>query len=89
MKNLRKVTRVEAISFLILLFIAMPLKYLAGQPDAVRVMGMIHGLLFIAMFALAVMAAGDQGWPKKNILLLLLISSVPFGPFIWDRKLFN
>ena len=89
MKNLRKVTRIEAISFLILIFIAMPLKYFAGHPEAVRVMGAIHGLLFIAMFALAVMASGDEGWPKKNILLLLVISSIPFGPFIWDRKLFN
>lgn len=89
MKNLRILTQIEAISLLILFFIAMPLKYLAGHPEAVRVVGGIHGFLFLAMMSLAVVVSGDLGWPKKRLLLLLVISTIPFGPFIWDRKLFR
>jgi integral membrane protein len=50
-RRLRFVGFVEGVSYLVLLFIAMPLKYWAGMPLAVRVVGMLHGVLFILFFA--------------------------------------
>ncbi len=77
----------EAISFLVLLGIAMPLKYLAGQPEAVRIAGSIHGGLFI-LYILAIVRAAYYGkWPIRWIGEAVVASILPFGPFIFDRKL--
>lgn len=83
----RIVALAEGISFLILLGIAMPLKYMMGMPLAVKIMGSIHGFLFIAFVALA--------WNVKNELLknywwflkALLASVIPFGTFVLDKSL--
>lgn len=66
----------------------MPLKYFAGQPEAVRIVGMAHGVLFLA-YVLAIVHAQIEydGWPMKRSLLLVLASLLPFGPFIVDRKI--
>ena len=81
----RKIAFIEGISFLVLLFIAMPLKYLADLPQYVRITGTIHGILFVAFIAagLAVMAAY-----KKNIFWLLkafIASVLPFGTFVMEK----
>lgn len=82
----RKVGKAEGISFLILLLIAMPLKYLAGQPLAVTVFGSIHGILFISFMVLAYMVKEEQhknfGWLFKAFLASVL----PLGTFIMDRQ---
>lgn len=76
----------EGISFLVLLFIAMPLKYLADLPDAVKYTGWIHGLLFILyMLALANVKFTLQ-WPVKKAAIAFLASLIPFGTFILDRE---
>ena len=82
----RKIAFAEGISFLVLLCIAMPLKYFANMPSPVRIVGMLHGVLFVAfaILALAVMFAY-----KKNILWLakaILASFLPFGTFYMDRE---
>jgi integral membrane protein len=77
----------EGISFLLLLGIAMPLKYLAGIPEAVTYTGWIHGVLFVAFLAMAfeVKSALDKDmiWYAKAFIASVL----PFGTFIFDRQL--
>jgi integral membrane protein len=77
----------EGVSFLVLLGIAMPLKYLAGEPGAVRVVGMAHGLLFVLYVLAAIHAALEYNWSWKRTSLVLLASVVPAGPFIVDAKI--
>lgn len=76
----------EGASFLVLLGIAMPLKYLAGEPGAVRVVGMAHGVLFMLYVAAAVQAATEHGWSWRRTGLVLLASVLPAGPFVVDAK---
>ena len=85
--QLRIVAFLEGMSFLVLLFIAMPLKYLAGQPLAVRVVGLIHGILFLAFVVALFRAARARTWPLRRSGLALLASLLPFGTFVLDRSL--
>jgi integral membrane protein len=77
----------EGVSFLVLVGIAMPLKYLADRPEAVRVVGMAHGILFILYVWAAIQTALAQSWPLKRLALVLLASLLPAGPFVADAKL--
>ncbi len=86
-RQVRVVGMVEGLSFVLLLGIAMPLKYLAGLPQAVRVVGMIHGLLFVVYVAAAMHAGLTLRWPVSRTLLVLAAAIFPGGPFLIDRKL--
>ena len=87
LRQLRLVAFLEGTSFLVLLFVAMPLKYLAGLPLAVRIVGSLHGLLFV-MFLVALYRAGSQrGWPLRRWLIAGVASVVPFGTFVFDGSL--
>lgn len=86
-RQLRLVGLVEGISFLVLLGIAMPLKYLAGLPMAVRIVGMAHGLLFILYMLALVHAQMTIGWPARRVLGLLLAAILPGGTFLADARL--
>lgn len=77
----------EGVSFLVLLLIAMPLKYLAGQPQAVSVVGMAHGVLFMLYLAAAIQAALDHDWTWKRTLLVMVASVLPAGPFVVDARI--
>jgi integral membrane protein len=77
----------EGVSFLLLLGVAMPLKYFAGWPHAVRVVGMAHGVLFMLYVLAAIQAALEHDWPWKRTLLVLVASVLPAGPFIVDAKI--
>ncbi|HEX8361247.1 MAG TPA: DUF3817 domain-containing protein [Longimicrobium sp.] len=84
---LRVLGILEGVSFLLLLGVAMPLKYLAGLPQAVRVVGSAHGLLFV-LFVMAVLHVAVQlRWPLARVAVALLAAVVPFGPFILDGHL--
>jgi integral membrane protein len=87
--RLRIIGFVEGLSFLILLGIAMPLKYFFGQPETVRVVGMAHGLLFVLYVLLVIQVKIEYGWSFKKMLLALLASVIPFGTFWADAKLFR
>jgi integral membrane protein len=78
---------VEAISFMLLVGIAMPLKYLADMPMAVRVVGMIHGILFIIYCVALVNVRLKVKWPAGRVFGYFLIALIPFGPFLVDGKL--
>jgi integral membrane protein len=81
----------EGTSFILLMFVAMPLKYLSGIPDVgkeiVFWVGLIHGLLFIAYAAVTFVAWGQGALTVKLVGLAALASLLPFGPFVLDRKL--
>lgn len=84
---LRKVGHAEAISFLLLLGIAMPLKYIAGMPMGVKVIGWAHGILFVA-FGLALLRAMLVAkWGIGRAAVVFIAALVPFGPFLLDRRM--
>lgn len=85
--RLRAVGLCEGVSFLALLGIAMPLKYLAGLPMAVKVVGWVHGLLFILFLLALVEASLAQRWPWRRVLAAVVAAVVPFGPFVLDAQL--
>jgi integral membrane protein len=87
LRQLRLVALLEGTSFLALLFIAMPLKYLAGLPLAVRVAGSVHGVLFLMFMAVLYRAGTECGWPPRRWLIAFVSSVVPFGTFVFDRSL--
>ena len=87
LRQLRAVALLEGASFVVLLFIAMPLKYLAGLPLAVRIVGSVHGLLFLMLMAALYRAGRERNWPLSRWLLAFVSSIVPFGTFIFDRSL--
>ncbi|WP_164019129.1 DUF3817 domain-containing protein [Pyxidicoccus trucidator] len=83
----RAVALAEGLSFIALLFIAMPLKYLAGMPLGVRVVGMVHGLLFVLyLFALLEVAIACR-WSLVRVLGAFGASLVPFGNFVLEARL--
>lgn len=87
LKLFRRISWAEGISFLVLLFIAMPLKYGLGFALAVKIVGWAHGVLFILYFALGLQAAKAEGWGMSTIGIAVVSSVIPLGPFILDRHL--
>jgi len=83
--NFRIFSFIEAASFLILLFIAMPLKYLAHFPAAVSIVGTIHGAIFLAYLGFVAIIAGKEKWRPGSIFGALAAGVLPFGPFAFDR----
>lgn len=84
---LRSLALVEGSSFLILLFIAMPLKYLAGMPMAVKVAGWAHGVLFVALVAVLLWTMVVARWPMARGALVFIAALLPFGPFLLDARM--
>jgi integral membrane protein len=85
--RLRVIGFVEGISYLALLGIAMPLKYLAGLPMAVRVVGMAHGLLFLLFIAAVIHVAVHRRWTVRRVLWAFASAVIPFGTFVLDAQL--
>jgi integral membrane protein len=83
----RKTALIEGISYLILLFIAMPLKYFFNIPEAVKYFGWIHGVLFLVFFVVLIMASIKYRWSLLRIGIYLIGSVLPFVPFYLDKKL--
>lgn len=84
---LRGVALAEGVSFLLLLLVAMPLKYLAGRPEAVMVVGWAHGVLFVALCALLAYTFAAARWPLSRAALVFAAALLPFGPFVMDRRM--
>ncbi len=85
--RLRALGMIEAVSFLVLLSIAMPLKYFANLPEAVRIVGWVHGILFIGFFVALMLARDAMRWSLRWTALVLLAALLPFGPFVIDGRL--
>jgi integral membrane protein len=87
LRNLRIIAWVEGTSYLVLLGIAMPLKYLADEPGAVRIVGMMHGVLFV-LFCLALVLVWQQRrWSLMRSSLVFASSLVPCATYFMDRHL--
>lgn len=86
-QTLRVVGLLEGLSFLLLLFIAMPMKYMFDNPILVKYVGMGHGVLFILFLIVLFAVCEKQKWSITIFLMGLAASILPFGPFIFDRKL--
>lgn len=82
----RIIALLEGVSYILLLFIATPIKYMADDPTYVRILGMPHGLLFIAYIAIAVLLKPEQQWNNRTFLVILVASLIPFGTFYVDKK---
>lgn len=76
----------EGVSLLVLLFFAMPLKYIYGYEMAVKYVGWIHGLLFIAYLLVGLRTAIKCKWSFLKVVLAVIASLLPFGPMIFDRS---
>lgn len=87
LNRLRSIGTLEALSYLLLLFVAMPLKYLGGWEYGVKVVGPIHGLLWMAYIGLAILGQADYKWHWKTTFWLFIASLLPFGPFVAETKL--
>jgi integral membrane protein len=82
----RIISYLEGISYLLLLFIGVPLKYFGGNEILVKTFGMPHGLLFIAYILLAFFIKPNFNWSNREFVLILIASVIPFGTFYVDRK---
>jgi len=85
LSRFRVLSIIEGISMILLLFVAMPLKYMADIPQAVSVIGALHGWLFVAYIFMTVYIKFVQKWPITRLLLAFVASVVPFGPFVFDH----
>lgn len=85
-KTFKVISTLEAISFLVLLGIAMPLKYIWEMPQMVQMVGMAHGVLFLLYIAGAVYISQKLNWSIKKLAIAVLCSVIPFGPFYVERK---
>lgn len=85
-KAFRIVSTLEAISFLVLLGIAMPLKYIWDMPEMVQTVGMAHGVLFVLYVLGAIYMFKKLNWTIMELLIVIMCSVLPFGPFYAERK---
>nr|WP_225445674.1 DUF3817 domain-containing protein [Paenibacillus arenosi] len=85
--RLRMIGIVEGISYILLLFVAMPLRTFMDMPEAVSISGMAHGILFL----LYILAVGHvwlvHRWPLTRVIIAVLVSFIPFGNFVFDQSL--
>jgi integral membrane protein len=85
--RLRLIGYAEGISLIVLLCIAMPLKYFAGKPEPVRVIGWIHGVLFVLFVVAAFVVYVQKKWPIKRFIVACLAAFLPLGTFVFDAQL--
>lgn len=82
----RIISILEGLSYIILLFIAVPIKYLGNDESYVKMFGMPHGLLFVAYILFAYLIKDDLKWNSKTFWSVLAASIIPFGTFYIDKK---
>jgi integral membrane protein len=85
--RLRFIGMLEGISLLVLMGIAMPLKYIAGKPEAVKYVGWAHGVLFVMFMMTVAIVYFQRNWPIKKVFIAFIAAFFPFGTFIFDRQL--
>ena len=83
-RRLRIVARIEGVTLLTLIGLAVPAKHLLGWADGVHIMGPIHGIVFVTYLVLLAEAVAAGGWRGAEIARTVGLSLVPFGPFFND-----
>lgn len=83
----RGIGLIEGISYLLLLFIAMPLKYFADMPIFVKILGMAHGVLFVMFMVMLLVVWIKHRWSLIRVAGAVIASLLPFGTFVLDARL--
>jgi integral membrane protein len=87
MINIYRLTAfLEGVSYILLLFIAVPIKYLLNEALYVKILGMPHGILFILYILFSIIAKIKYNWNFRKFLVISIASLVPFGTFYIDKK---
>lgn len=90
MKTVFRITALlEGMSYLLLLFVAVPIKYINGDPQYVKLLGMPHGVLFMAYIVLAIWLKPEFKWNQRTFIAVLAASIIPFGTFYVEKKFFK
>jgi integral membrane protein len=76
----------EGISLILLLFVAMPVKYVLGYDFLVKAVGMAHGILFILYVIATLILKSVMKWKIKDVFIILFLSLIPFGTFYMEKK---
>ena len=87
--RLRIIGFAEGVSFLLILFVTMPLKYLFAMPNANKAIGLVHGLLFVLYILNVIQVKIEYKWDFKTMMLAFLAAIIPFGTFWADAKIFK
>ena len=87
--RLRVIAFLEGCSLLLLVFVAMPIKYLLDVPEATQALGMIHGILFIGFVAATLVISILHKWNLGRVCVVMASSILPFGTFYVDRKILS
>jgi integral membrane protein len=85
-KLFRLTALLEGVSYILLLFIAVPIKYLWDDPTYVKFLGMPHGILFIGYIIFSVLGKIKYKWSSLKFFIVAVASLIPFGTFYIDRK---
>jgi integral membrane protein len=85
-KSFRILGNLESTSFLLLLLVAMPLKYIYGEPQYVRAVGSLHGALFVLYVLMALLIHQKVKWTKKDLLQVFILACVPLGPTLVNNR---
>jgi integral membrane protein len=81
----RVVALLEGISYILLLFIATPIRHFGGDDQYVKLLGLPHGLLFMSYIVLAIVLRNNLKWPNKDFAIILLAAILPFGTFYVEK----
>ena len=87
LKFFRTISFAEGVSLLTLLFIAMPMKYFMGMPEVVKVVGWIHGVLFMVYVVVLILVEFKYRWSFLFFVGAMAASVIPFGTFILDKQI--
>ena len=85
-KIFRFVALLEGVSYILLLFIAVPIKYLLNDPTYVKLLGMPHGILFVGYIIFTVIGKNNLKWSYLEFFIVSAASLIPFGTFYVDKK---
>ena len=86
LKLFRVIAFFEGVSYILLLFIAVPIKYVFDDPTYVKMLGMPHGVLFMIYIIFSFIVNIKLKWNMKELFIILIASLVPLGTFYVDRK---
>ena len=86
LKTFKIVALLEGISFIAMMLVGMPLKYIGGNDIIIKYLGMPHGLLFVGYVILAFLLQSQMKWSGKDMAIIVVCSLIPFGTFWMDKK---
>jgi integral membrane protein len=86
LRNYRVSAWVTGTGLLVLVFIAMPLKYIWGQPQLVAVVGVTHGFLYMIYIVCTLILAERCRWKPLDALVILIAGTIPIASFVAERR---